>query len=319
VARQAVQLGLLPRLKIRHTSKLEGQIYVPIINWMLAVGVVALILGFQHSAKLTEIYGVAVTGTFILNTILFIAVARSMWQTPRWRLALLGILFLTVEIAFFASNLAKIEHGAYLSLAVGVAFAFIMITWRRGREIVSRNRIEEEGPLDEFLEGLCTADPPIIRVPGTAIFMNPGSQTTPLAMRAEVERIHTLHEKVLIVSIDPVSVPHVALAHRFHAECLGRGLFKVTYLTIHVGYRDRLDVPGALALARKQGLLERALDLEHASYLVSRMTIRPTTEPGMHRWRKQLFVTMARNADSPIDQFRLPPERTVLMGSQVAV
>jgi KUP system potassium uptake protein len=111
----------------------------------------------------------------------------------------------------------------------------------------------------------------------------------------------------------------VALAHRFHAECLGRGLFKVTYLTIHVGYRDRLDVPGALALARKQGLLERALDLEHASYLVSRMTIRPTTEPGMHRWRKQLFVTMARNADSPIDQFRLPPERTVLMGSQVAV
>ncbi len=319
VARQAVQLGFLPRLNIKHTSTTEGQIYVPLINWVLAFGVVALIVGFRHSAKLTEIYGVAVTGTFVLNTILFIAVARALWRTPRWQLAVLGVLFLTVELSFFAANLAKIEHGAYLSLIVGGGFAFLMITWKRGREIVTRNRLAKEGPLDDFLEGLCNADPPIRRVPGTAIFLNPGKQTTPLALRAEVERIHALHEKVVIVSLDGVSIPHVDPADRFSVEQLGRGLFKVVYLTIRVGYRDRSDVPGALALARKRGLLARNLDLEHASYLLSRITITPTPEPGMSRWRKHIFMAMARNAASPMELFGLPADRTVSMGSQVAV
>jgi KUP system potassium uptake protein len=194
-----------------------------------------------------------------------------------------------------------------------------MMTWRRGREIVTRNRIEEEGSLAEFLEDLRTADPPIHRVPGTAIFLNPGRETTPLALRAEVERIHALHEKVLIVSLDQVSVPHVEPAHRLVTQTLGKGLCKVTHVTIRVGYRDRQDVPAALALARKQGLLEKNLDLEHASYIVSRMTITPTAARGMHRWRKALFIAMARNAASPMDQFKLPTDRTVMMGSQVAL
>ena len=320
VARQAVQLGFLPRLTIRHTSSsTEGQIYVPLINWVLAAGVVALIVGFRHSARLTEIYGVAVTGTFVLNTVLFLAVARALWHTPRWRLALLGGLLLTVELSFFSANLAKIEHGAYLSLLVGLGFAFLMMTWRKGREIVTRNRLSKEGPLAEFLEGLCNAVPPIRRVPGTAIFLNPGKQTTPLALRAEVERIHALHEKVVIVSLDTVSIPHVDPADRFSIEQLGRGLFKVSYLTIRVGYRDSSDVPEALALARKRGLLERNLDLEHASYLLSRITITPTPEPGMSRWRKHIFLAMARNAGSPMELFGLPADRTVSMGSQVAV
>jgi KUP system potassium uptake protein len=319
VARQAVQLGFLPRLRILHTSELEGQIYVPIINWVLAIGVVALILGFQHSAKLTEIYGVAVTGTFVLNTILFVAVARAMWRTPRWRLALLAVLFLTVEASFFAANLSKIGHGAWLPLVVGGGFAFVMMTWRRGAEILTRNRIAEEGPLDEFLDRLCEGDPPIHRVPGTAAFLNPGKATTPLALRAEVERIRTLHDKVLIVSLERVSVPHVDPRKRFRVHQLGRGLFKVTHVEIRVGYRDRYDAPAALAEARKRGLLERNLDLEHASYVVSRMIISPSSAPGMHRWRKALFIAMARNAASPIDQFGLPPERTVMMGSQVVL
>jgi KUP system potassium uptake protein len=320
VARQAVQLGFLPRLTIRHTSaSTEGQIYVPVINWLLAAGVVALIVGFKHSSRLTEIYGVAVTGTFALNTILFLAVSRALWNTPRWRLAILGGLFLTVELAFFSANLAKIEHGAYLSLLVGLGFAFLMMTWRKGREIVTRNRLSKEGPLDEFLDGLCDARPAINRVPGTAIFLNPGKQTTPLALRAEVERIHALHEKVVIVSLDNVSIPHVDPADRFAVEHLGRGLFKVVYLTIRVGYRDRSNVPEALALARKRGLLARNLDLEQASYLLSRITIMPTPEPGMSRWRKHIFLAMARNAGSPIELFGLPADRTVSMGSQVAV
>ncbi len=319
VAKQAVQLGFLPRLNIVHTSVLEGRIYVPVINWFLCTGVVALVVGFQHSAKLADIYGVAVTGTFILNTILFLAVARSLWRTPRWRLALLGALFLTVEVAFFTSNLAKIGHGAYLSLAVGGAIAAVMITWNRGREIVTRNRTEQEGPLVEFLEGLRTADPPIRRVPGTAIFLNPSKETTPLALHAVVDHGHALHEKVLVVSMDPISIPHVEVDHRFAVDRIGPGRFKVTHVSIRIGYRDSSDIPRALALARKRGFLERNFDLEHASYFVSRMSIAATDAPGMRRWRKQLFLTLARNSTSPIEHFGLPSSRTVMMGSQVSL
>jgi KUP system potassium uptake protein len=156
-------------------------------------------------------------------------------------------------------------------------------------------------------------------VPGTAIFLNPGKQTTPLALRAEVERINALHSKVVIVSLDTISVPHIDPNDRFSVEQLGQGLFKVVYLTIRAGYRDRTNVPEALADARKRGKLERNLDLEHASYLLSRITITPTPEPGMSRWRKAVFLTLARNSASPIELFGLPAERTVAMGSQVAV
>jgi KUP system potassium uptake protein len=319
VAKQAVQLGLLPRLRIVHTSLLEGQIYVPLINWGLCIGVAALVLWFKHSAKLADIYGVAVTGTFILNTILFIAVARSMWRTPKWKLAALGTLFLTVEVAFFTSNLTKIGHGAWLSLGVGLGFAVLMITWRRGRDIVTENRTEQEGSLEEFVAALPETEPPVRRVPGTAIFPNPGRQTTPLALRAEVEHNHALHEKVLIVSVETVSIPVCDMQDRFAVEVLGHGLFKIIHVTMRCGYHDVPNIPAALGLARKQGLLERNLDLEHASYFLSRITITPTDAPGMRRWRKKLFVMMARNAASPIEHFGLPVERTVTMGSHVAV
>ncbi len=319
VAKQAVQLGFLPRLKIVHTSALEGQIYVPLINWGLCLGVATLVLVFQRSTRLADIYGVAVTGTFILDTTLFIAVARSLWKTPWWRLAPLGALFLTVEVSFFTSNLSKVQHGAWLPLCVGGLVATVMIIWRRGRDRVTQNRNEEEGPLDEFLAALPEHKPPIMRLAGAAIFLSPGKETTPLALRAEVEHIHALHEKVVIVSLDHVSIPNVDKSDRFAVERLGKGLFKIVHLTIRVGYHDRSNVPEALALARKRGLLERNLDLEHASYFVSRMTIVPTGSPGMAPWRKKLFVAMARNATSPIDAFGLPTDRTVMTGSQVAI
>jgi KUP system potassium uptake protein len=319
VAKQAVQLGFLPRLKIVHTSEMEGQIYVPLINWGLCIGVAALVLVFQNSNRLGNIYGVAVTGTFILNTILFIAVSRGLWHTSRWRLAGLGALFLTVETAFFTSNLAKIADGAYLPLAVGVILASVMITWRRGRDIVTRARTEEEGALDEFLGDLCDLKPPIVRLPGTAIFLNPSKVTTPLALRAQVEHNHSFHEKVVIVSLDQISVPHVAVRDRFASEQLGRGLFKIVHITIRVGYRDDVGIAELLALARKGGFLDRNLDLEHASYFVSRMMIVPTLHPGMARWRKRLFIGMARNAASPVEHFGLPGDRTVITGSQVCM
>jgi KUP system potassium uptake protein len=317
VAKQAIQLGLLPRLKVMHTSNLEGQIYVPLINWFLCLGVVALVLVFRSSSRLTDIYGVAVTGTFILNTILFTALARAMWRTSWLRLAPLSALFLIVEVSFFSSNLAKVAHGAWVSLAVGLVVAFVMVTWRKGREILTRNRIAEEGPLESFLQELCESPDRPDRVPGTAVFLSPSRQTTPLALRAEVQHSHALQERVLIVSVVPVGIAHVDGGDRFAVEWVGRGLFKVAHVTLRVGYRDTVDIPAALCSARKRGLLARNLDLEHASYFVSRMSITPTSAPGMARWRKALFVLMARNSTSPLEQFRLPIDRTVMMGSQV--
>src|ERR1700729_3607724 len=147
VAKQAVQLGFLPRLRIVHTAEVEGQIYVPLINWLLCAGVVALVLVFRNSNKLSDIYGVAVTGTFILDTTLFVAVARSLWQTPKWRVLPLVVLFYVVEVSFFSANVTKVTHGAWLPLLIGVIVANVMFTWRKGRDLLTRNRTEEEGSL----------------------------------------------------------------------------------------------------------------------------------------------------------------------------
>jgi KUP system potassium uptake protein len=319
VARQAVQLGFLPRLKIQHTSETEGQIYVPAVNWALCAGVVALVVAFRSADRLGDIYGVAVTATFILNTILFVAVARSLWRTPRRRLAAIAGLFLVVEVTFFSANLAKLEHGAWLSLAVGFVLALLMINWRRGQVIVTRNRTTQEGPLRQFLAGLSGAEPPLARVPGTAVFLSPGKDTTPLALRAEVEHNHIMHRRVLIVSLDVVGLPHVDEYDRFAAQDLGDGTFRLTHVTVRLGYRDAVDVPEALRLCRKHGLLERNLDLEHASYFLSRITIVPTQTSRLSSLRKRVFIAMARNAASPVDHFGLPGDRTVIVGSQVAL
>ena len=319
VAKQAVQLGFLPRLRVLHTSTVEGQIYVPIVNWLLCVGVLTLTLVFRSSNKLGDIYGVAVTGTFILNTLLFLAVARLLWGTAKRKLAPLAVLFLTVEVAFFSANIAKVEHGAWLPLAIGVVISVVMINWRRGQVIVTRNRVAQEGPLSDFLDGLDSKQPPLVRAPGVAVFLCRDKDTTPLALRSDVQHTHTLPEKVVIVSVDTVSIPHVETFDRCAVEVLGHGRFKVVHLTARFGYHDTLDIPEALAQARKQGLLERNLDLEHASYFVSRITITPTDDPGMRGWQKNLFIAMARNASSAIEHFGLPGDRTVIMGSQVAL
>jgi KUP system potassium uptake protein len=319
VARQAVQLGFLPRLRIRHTSSTEGQIYVPVVNWTLCAGVVALAVAVGSADRLGDIYGVAVTGTFVLNTILFAAVARLVWGTARRRIVPVAALFLVVEVTFFTSNVAKVEHGAWLPLAIGLVISLLMINWRRGQVVVTRNRIAKEGPLDEFLQSLPAQDPPLVRVPGVAVFLNPSKDTTPLALRAEVEHSHSLHQYVLIVSVEAVGVPHVDEFDRLTVEDLGQGSFRLSHVTIRAGYRDQTDVPEALRLCRKHGLLKRNLDVEHASWFVSRITIVPTSAPRLRAWRKRLFVAMARNAASPIDHFGLPAERTVMVGSQVAL
>ena len=319
VARQAVQLGFLPRLNILHPSKLEGQIYVPIVNWALCIGVITLTLVFQSADRLGDIYGVAVTATFVLNTLLFLAVARYLWGTPKRRLVPIAVLFLTVEVAFFASNIIKIEHGAWLSLALALVISAVMINWRRGQTIVTRRRTEKEGPLSQFLDGLEAQEEPPTKVPGVAVYVHPTKETTPLALRIEVENTRTFPKRVVIVSVDLVSIPNVDEFQRFTVERIG-GEFNVFHVTVRAGYHDSLDVPAALRLCRKHGLLERNLDLEHAAYFVSRISIKPTEGvPPLTRWRKKLFVVMARNAASPIDAFQLPSDKTVIVGSQVAL
>lgn len=319
VARLAMQMGYLPRIRIVHTSQTEGQIYVPALNWLLALGVIALVAIFQNSNGLANAYGLAVTGTFVLNTVLFLAVARVNWRIPRWRLTLLGVVILVVECALFLANLAKLLEGAWIPLAVALAAGVVMMTWSAGQVIVTRNREAQEGDLRGFLLHLCTVEPQIRLVPGTAVFLSPNGVTTPLALRAVADHSFSLPERVLIVSIVPASVPHVARAERFAAKQIRKGRFLLTHLTIHNGYWDTNDVPAGLQLARQLGYLERNLDVEHASYYLSRITIAETEQPVMAMWRKKLFLGMARNAATPVEHFHLPIDRTVIMGSQVSL
>jgi KUP system potassium uptake protein len=318
VTQQAMQLGFLPRLTIRHTSEHEvGQVYAPAINMGLFVVVIAIVLGFGSSAALASAYGVAVTGTFILNSILFLAVARLLWHKS-WRLIILGgSVFLTIEFAFFAANLTKVVHGGWLPLAIAALAFTVLMTWRKGRTIVSENRAREEGPVQEFIDGLATGEIPVRRVSGTAIFLNANPQTTPLALRANVEHNHVLHERVIIVSIKVERVPHVSPADRLTANHLGHSSDGITALTALFGFQDEQDVPELLRLAVSQKLLEGEIDVEGVSYFLSQITIVPCEDPGLSRWRKRLFLTLAHNAANPVVYFRLPDERTVTMGERI--
>ena len=317
VTQQAVQLGFLPRLTIRHTSREIGQIYAPAINVSMFVTVVAIVVGFGSSTALASAYGVAVTGTFILNTVLFLAVARLLWHKP-WRLIALGAaVFLTVEVSFFAANLTKVVHGGWLPLAIAFTVFTVLMTWRKGQERVTVNRRREEGPLRDFIKQLDAADSPVQRVPGTAVFLSSHPQTTPLALRANVEHNHVLHERVIIVSIETARVPHVADAKRLRADHLGHPADGITVLTARFGFQEEPDVPATLRLAAEQNLLEGTLDVDHASYFLSQLTIVPTDTPGMSTWRKKLFLAMAHNAANPAVYFRLPDDRTVTIGERI--
>jgi KUP system potassium uptake protein len=317
VTRQAIQLGFLPRLNVRHTSQREiGQVYVPAVNWGLLAAVVVLVLGFGSSARLGSAYGVAVTGTFIITTALFLFVARSLWQWPAWKTSLAATILLPVEATFFTANLTKIVHGGWLPLVIAAAVSAVLLTWQRGRQIVTANRFAEEGPLRAFVDEIRDLSPPVIRVPGTAVFLNPSIETTPLAMRANVEHNYVLHESAVIISVESVGVPHVPESERVSIDDLGYTDDGIAHVTARFGFQDEPNIPETLRLAVAKGL-ECELDLEHATYLLSRITIQPTNAPGMRRWRKALFVTLARNAASPVEYFCLPAERTVTMGSTI--
>jgi KUP system potassium uptake protein len=317
VAHQAVQLGYLPRLRIKYTSEeTAGQIYVPWINWALMISVLTLVFAFQTSSALAFAFGMAVTGTITITTVLFFYIARHRWGTPLWLVLLGAAAFLVVELLFLAANLTKITHGAWLPLLIGITVFTVLTTWQRGRELVTSRREREEGPLRTFVNKL--HETPVQRVAGTAVFLNRGKATVPLAMRANVKHNHILHQNVVILSIETLPVPRVPDADRIAVDDLGYTDDGIIHVTARFGYVEGPGVPEVLRLAAEQSP-ELSLDLQETSYFLSTIELRMGDAPGMTRWRKRLFLATASITADAAEYFGLPRQRVVIMGSQISV
>jgi KUP system potassium uptake protein len=320
LTRQAVQLGLLPPLTILQTSKREGgQIYLPAVNLLLFIGVLAIMLTFRSSAALTTAYGVSVTGALVVDTILLLLVARPLFHWRLWKLILAGIVFGGLELTFLAGNLSKIIHGGWVPLLIALAVITLMTTWRRGRQLVQEERRRREGSLSEFIDHINDAHVP--RVPGVAVFPHPNKETTPLALRANLDHNHVVHQHVVIVSIITANVPHVRPGKAFTTDDLGYADDGIEHITVTFGFSDDQNLPRALRAAARKGLLDlQPGDVDDASYFISRGGIREIPgRKGLAPWRKKLFVAIAHNAADPASRFLLPPERTVTMGSDVQI
>ncbi|MFC1404993.1 MULTISPECIES: potassium transporter Kup [Streptacidiphilus] len=319
VASQAAQLGYLPRLRIDHTSESTvGQIYVPWINWLLMVSVLTLVFAFRSSAALAFAFGMAVTGTITITTLLFFYIARSRWHTPVWLIAVGATLLLTVDLLFVAANVTKLVHGAWLPLLIGFTAFTVMTTWQRGRQIVTAEREQHEGPLRQFVDQLHFREIPAARVPGTAVFLNRGTRTTPLAMRANVEHNHVRHEQVVILSIETETVPRVPDEQRVTVDNLGYVEDGIIHVTARFGYMETPDVPAALALLDPADT-EGRLQLDEASYFLSKIELQRGKAPTMAPWRKRLFIATSHITADAAEYFGLPRDRTVIMGSQIEV
>jgi KUP system potassium uptake protein len=318
VTRQAVQLGYLPRLRIIHTSRVHGQIYVPFVNWTLFVAVLILVFAFQRSEKLASAYGIAVTGTITITLVLFLVYERRWggWRTSQVILA--GALFGVVDLAFLSANLVKLTSGGWLPIVVAVFVYTVLMTWHGGRQIVTRNREREEGSLREFIEILRICQPPIVRVPGTAVFLNRNTKTTPLAMRENVEHNHVLHQSVVIISIETENVPHVDLAKRFKIDDLNYRDDGISLVVARYGFQQQADVP---ALVRQVAAAdpETAIDVGDVTYFLSKIDIVQTDASGMAMWRKRLFLSTTHLAADAVDYFKLPRHRTVLLGAAIEI
>jgi KUP system potassium uptake protein len=317
VTRQAIRLGFLPYLTIRQTSSREGgQIYVPAVNWLLFGAVLVIMFTFRSSHRLASAYGVAVTGTLLLTTALFLVLAHWVWHWRRWKLLLAGVVFGGLEAIFFAANLAKVTHGGWLPLLIGALAVTVMLTWQRGARIVTSKRIAQEGSLPAFIDEMRRRRPP--RVPGTAVFPHPTKDTTPLALRANVTFNGVLHERVIIVSVRPENVPHVPLAESLDVDALKYSDDGIVYLSARFGFMDDRDIPKVLAAAYR---LNPELDIDPgtAFYFLSRITIESGPEHDMPTWQKRIFTGLAHNSGSPASDFCLPAERTLSVATRIEI
>lgn len=317
VASQAAQLGYLPRLRIAHTSESTiGQVYVPWINWLLMVSVLTLVFAFRSSTALAFAFGMAVTGTITITTLLFFYVARAKWGTPVWLLAAGAAVLLFVDLLFVAANLTKLVHGAWLPLLIGLTAFTVMTTWQHGREIVTAERARREGSLREFVDRLRSGQVRTLRVPGTAVFLNRGKETAPLALRANVEHNHVRHEHVVILALKTEPVPRIPADRRIAVDDLGYADDGIVHVTARFGYMETPDVPGAIAML-DPAVTEGRLDLEQASYFLSKIELRRGKAATMAPWRKRLFITTSYITADAAEYFGLPRDRTVIMGSQI--
>jgi KUP system potassium uptake protein len=316
-SREAMRLGFLPHLRIRQTSQREyGQIYVPSVNWALFAAVLLVVFTFRSSTRLATAYGVAVTGTFLITTTLFLIVAHGLWRWAPWQLALFAVIFGSLELTFFTANLSKITHGGWLTLLIATLVFTIMVTWQRGRELVTARRIEREGPLRQFINTLHTLELP--RVPGTAVFPHPNQDTTPLALRANVTHNHIRHHRIVIITGRTENVPHIPWQHRITVNHLGDPYDGIIHIKAVFGFRDPADFPEVLHRAATHPLTE-GLTLDQVSYFVSKITLRCTQDPGMATWRKRLFITLAHNAASQAEVLHLPEQDTIILSAEVPV
>ncbi len=311
VTRQAVQLGLLPRLHVIHTShKAQGQIYLPLVNWALLASVLLLIFMFGSSTNLASAYGIAVTGTMFITTIMLGVLATRVWKWPPLVVAALVGLFLIIDGAYFASNLTKIADGGWFPLLIGLISFTLLTTWARGRSLIHHRLAEGNLPLAVFIKSISTS---VQRVSGNAIYLTAFSDGVPASLLHNLKHNKVLHEKVLLVNIAVQDVPVITEESRAEVEELGSGISRVI---LKFGFTENPDLLGALANNKdKIGPLPAA----KTSYFISRQTVVASNLPGMAIWRKRVFAWMVRNSATPMQFFNLPPNRVVELGSQVDI
>ncbi|WP_040814827.1 potassium transporter Kup [Nocardia concava] len=324
VAAQAIRIGYLPRLRVVHTSaSTPGRIYVPWINWLLMVSVLTLAFAFRSSTALSSAYGMAVTCTITITTLLlsYLAYARCLfrkWQLPLPLIACAAIPLLGVDLLFVTANLTKLVHGAWLPLLIGSLAFVLMTTWQRGRRVVVAERERREGSLREFIEDLRHRDPRPAVVEGTAVFLNRGKELAPLALRANVERNHVRHRQIVILSVETESTPRVPPDDRIRIDHLGYTDDGIVHVTVRVGYLERPDVPAALAELDPDET-EGLLDLDTATYFLSEIELSHGEESIMSRWRSRLFIAMSYISADAAEHFGLPRDRTVVMGARIEI
>jgi KUP system potassium uptake protein len=257
-----------------------------------------------------------VTGTILVTSVLFFFIVRHRWHRPLWLTLAGAAFFITIELGFFASNLTKIGHGAWLPLLIGFVLFFVMATWYRGRQLVTAERFRVEGPLRDFVKELRAHDPPVDRVPGTGVFLNRGKETAPLSMRACVDHLHSLPENAVILSLETLPVPRIRPEDRLEIDDLGYQDDRLTFVLAKHGYAEEYDVPKLVRQISKTGV-ECPVDAREASFYLSRVELKPSDKPGMSRWRKRLFLVTALLSAEPSAYFHLPRERTVTLGSEI--
>ncbi|MEP0191303.1 MAG: potassium transporter Kup [Erythrobacter sp.] len=311
ITHQAIQMGYIPRLKIRHTSETEGgQIYIPVVNWALMVAVIILVLTFQNSSNLASAYGIAVTGAVTIDTLLMGVLFVGVWKWKWWYAAPVVALFLIVDGAYFAANLTKVPDGGWFPLMIGFIAFLLLTTWARGRKLMRDNMSEHALPIEIFAK---SAKNSALRVPGTAIFMASTNTGVPSALLHNIKHNKVLHERVVILTVDIGDVPYADPDNRCEFVDLGDGFYRAI---LHYGFMEETNVPLGLKHMEKCG---GEFDMMHTSFFLSRQTLLPSDKPGMPIWREKIFAWLLRNSASAMDFFKLPTNRVVELGSQVEI